>query len=64
MESGIRYRKALKRQLMRLVSVDLGDRGYKIASMGAIAAGLIACMTSVGVGTGLILAGATVLAEA
>ncbi len=39
------------------------DRFYRVLSLGAIVSGALACMASVGVGMGLMLAGTVIFAE-
>ena len=53
----------LKRQLRRIAQRSFEDRVYKIASLGTVAAGLLACLVSVGIGMTLILTGAMVFVE-
>jgi hypothetical protein len=55
--------KTLKEKLVRSISGGLGNRTYRIVSIGAIAAGLVACLISAGIGMGLILSGVAILAE-
>jgi hypothetical protein len=43
--------------------VDFEDRFYRIVSLGTIVSGALACLASVGVGMGLMLAGTMILAE-
>jgi len=44
-------------------NAGLEDRLLKIASVGTIISGLIACVASVGIGLGLLMAGVAVIAE-
>ncbi len=53
----------LNRQFRRIAQRSCEDRVYKMASLGTVAAGLLACLTSLGVGMTLILAGAMVFVE-
>lgn len=64
MKSNKRPAKSLERYLSRFGLVTFEDYGYKVASVGLIAAGLVASLASTGVGLGLILTGTTVLSEA
>ena len=54
---------AVKRHLRQIAQVAFEDRVYRIASLSTIVAGLLACLTSVGVGMGLVLTGAMIFAE-
>jgi len=44
-------------------SVDLEKKVFKIASLGAIVTGCLACLSSIGVGLGLIMLGTIVFSE-
>jgi len=57
------YMRALKKIARRIAPGGLDDRVFRIASLGTIVAGLLACLASVGIGVGLILAGTIVFAE-
>lgn len=60
------YRKSKEtsnRGLRSEKSTDLEKKIFKIASLGAIAAGALACLTSVGVGLSLIMLGTMVFSE-
>ena len=43
--------------------IDPETRFFKIVSLGTIITGVLACLASVGVGMGLVLAGTMILAE-
>ncbi len=55
--------KTVKRQLRRMAQVVFEDRVYRIASLSTVAAGLLACLASVGVGISLVLTGAMIFVE-
>ena len=53
----------LKGRVRRILQSSFEDRVYRIASLGTVAAGLLACLASVGIGMTLILTGAMVFVE-
>ncbi len=52
-----------KNHIKRSKKVEFEDRFYTIVSLGTIATGILACLASVGIGLGLMLAGTMFLAE-
>jgi hypothetical protein len=60
------YRKSKEksnRSLRSEKSTDLEKKIFKIASLGAIVTGILACLSSVGVGLSLIMLGTMVFSE-
>jgi len=57
------FARSTRKRLGQMGGVDLQSRLLRVVSLGTIISGALACLASVGVGMGLVLAGVTVLAE-